>query len=249
MVLFLQFKPYTKASNEAILQNICSWGMVSRKIVSVLTKSWESSPGKFDLFVWYFLLLENLKCSNEILDKISWKIWCVLIHVASPEKFICVLGIFLILLENLMCSRNLYKKSRSWKKRTDILANSSPAASAYINLSKTVATWKMNIYLTRKNSSAFSHRPRINTFFFHLPTLWCLWYLKRSWKIFRVLGIQFIYFFLFLLLLSLCIIKKKTKSFSNPFLRSVLVFNYFCFPPVFPFFSEICRYEKLMLTQ
>jgi len=48
--------------------------MVSWKIVSVLTKFGESSPRKFDLFLWYFFLLENLMCSNKILDKISWKI-------------------------------------------------------------------------------------------------------------------------------------------------------------------------------
>ena len=33
--------------------------MVFWKIISVLTKFWESSPGKFDLFLWYFFLLEN----------------------------------------------------------------------------------------------------------------------------------------------------------------------------------------------
>ena len=53
----------TKAYDKAILKN----GMASWKIVSVLTEFWESSPGKFDLF---FFLLENLMCSNEILDKI-----------------------------------------------------------------------------------------------------------------------------------------------------------------------------------
>ena len=31
------------------------------KIVSVLTKFWESSPGKFDLFLWYFFLLERIR--------------------------------------------------------------------------------------------------------------------------------------------------------------------------------------------
>ena len=35
-------------------------GMVSGKIVFILTKSWESSHGKFDLFLWYFFLLENV---------------------------------------------------------------------------------------------------------------------------------------------------------------------------------------------
>ena len=60
--------------------------MVSWKIVSVLTKFWESSPGKFDLFFWYFFLLENLMCSNEILDNISWKIWSVLIIFFPPGK-------------------------------------------------------------------------------------------------------------------------------------------------------------------
>ena len=68
------------------------------------------SPGKFDLFLWHLFLLENLMCSNEILDKISWKFWCVLVHFASPGKFICVFIPFLVLLENLMCS---YKRIMS----------------------------------------------------------------------------------------------------------------------------------------
>ena len=111
--------------------------MVSWKIVSVLTKSWENSPGKFDLFLWYsfswkilcvltkfwtrshgkfdlfiryFLLLENCMFSCRILRKFSWKFGCVLVHFASPGKFICVLVLFLILLENLMCS---YKRIMS----------------------------------------------------------------------------------------------------------------------------------------
>ena len=93
-------------------------------IICVLTKFWETSPGKFDLFLWYFFLLETVMCSNEILDKIPWKIWsvfmiffspgksyvffwkfwCVLVRFASPGKFTCVLVPFLVLLENLMCS-------------------------------------------------------------------------------------------------------------------------------------------------
>ena len=112
-------------------------GMASWKIVCVLTKFWESSPRKFDLFLWYFCLLENLMCSKEILDKISWKFWsvliiflplgksyvflqnfekalrkfwCVLAYFASPGKFICVPIPFLVLLENLMCS---YKRIMS----------------------------------------------------------------------------------------------------------------------------------------
>ena len=53
----------SKASDEAILQNICSWGYgllenlicsygisYSWKILYVLTKFWKRSPGKFDLF-------------------------------------------------------------------------------------------------------------------------------------------------------------------------------------------------------
>ena len=115
--------------------------MVSWKIVSVLTQIWESSPGKFDLFLWYcsfswkilcvltkfwtrfhakfdlflwyFLFLENHMCFCRILRKISWKFWCVLV-------------IFLGLLENLMCSfkrimsspgklRISYHNQVSWK--------------------------------------------------------------------------------------------------------------------------------------
>ena len=86
-------------------------GMVSCKIVCVLTKYWESSPGKFDLkILWYFFLLENLMCSNEILDKLSWKFWCVLVHFSFPGKIICALVPFLVLLENLMCT---YKRIMS----------------------------------------------------------------------------------------------------------------------------------------
>jgi len=32
------------------------------------------------------------------------------VHIVSPGKFICVLVPFLVLLGNLMCSRNLFKK-------------------------------------------------------------------------------------------------------------------------------------------
>ena len=126
-------KMHTKASDKAIFQNICSFEMVSWKIVSVLTKFWESSPGKFDLFSWLFFLLENLMCSNEIwtrsprnfdlflwyfwrmcscgiLRKLSWKFWCVLVRFVSPGKFICVLIPFLVLLEKMACS---YKRIMS----------------------------------------------------------------------------------------------------------------------------------------
>ena len=53
-------------------------GMVSWKIVCVLTKFRENSPGNFYLFLWYFFLLENRMCSCGILRKLSWKFWCVL---------------------------------------------------------------------------------------------------------------------------------------------------------------------------
>ena len=140
--------------------------MVSWKIVSVLTKFRESSPGKFDLFLQYFLkilcvptkfwtrspgkfdlflryffllkscvflqnfekaLLEILMCSS--IFCLSWKI-CVLVPflvllenlmcsykriMSSPGKF----QVFLLhpsVLENLMCSRNLFKKVTPGKK-------------------------------------------------------------------------------------------------------------------------------------
>ena len=87
-------------------------------------------------------------CSYRFLRKLSWKIWCVLVHFASPGKFTCVLVPFFVflenfmcsyrrvmssprkfllhpsLLENLMCSRNLFKKVAPGKKE-----QISPAAS------------------------------------------------------------------------------------------------------------------------
>ena len=47
-------------------------GMISWKILCVLTKFWTRSPWKFDLFLWYFFFLENrIVCG--ILRKLSWK--------------------------------------------------------------------------------------------------------------------------------------------------------------------------------
>ena len=61
---------------------------------------------KFDLFLWYFFLLENLMCSNEILDKISWKIWSVLIIPFPPGKwYVFLRNCEKVLREILMCSR------------------------------------------------------------------------------------------------------------------------------------------------
>ena len=75
--------------------------MVSWKIVCVLTKFRENSPGKCDLFLWYFFLLENLMCSNEILDKISGKFWSIFLW-------------YFFLLENRMCSCGILRKL-SWR--------------------------------------------------------------------------------------------------------------------------------------
>ena len=118
-----------------LLENLMCSNDISDKI------SW-----KYWSFLWYFFLLENRMCSCRILRKLSWKFWCVLVHFASPGKFTCVLVPFLVLLEslmcsykrimsspgklevfllhpslleNLMCSRNLFKKIL--EKRTDIL--------------------------------------------------------------------------------------------------------------------------------
>ena len=108
----------TKASDEEILQNI--FGV------------W--SPGKsYDLFLQKFL--DILMCFS--MFSLSWKIYmcsCTIfgfpeILMLSDKRIICLLlensYVFLLhpsLLENMMCSRNLFKKSHSWKKRTDILA-------------------------------------------------------------------------------------------------------------------------------
>ena len=136
----------------ALLENLSCSSDISFpwKILCVITKFWTRSPWKFDLFLLYFFLLENCMCSCGILRKLSWKFWCVLVHFASPGKFVCVLVLFSILLgkmvcsykrimsshgkfiyvfllhpsllENLMCYRNLFKKVSPGKKETDILA-------------------------------------------------------------------------------------------------------------------------------
>ena len=74
---------------KALLENLfCSYGIsFSWKIICVLTKFWTRSHGKFDLFLRYFLLLENRMCSCRILRKLSCKFGCVLVHFASPGKF------------------------------------------------------------------------------------------------------------------------------------------------------------------
>ena len=82
------------------MQNICSWGMVSWKIVSVLTKFWESSPGKFICSYGFFpprksyvflrnfekALREILICSSTFC--LSWKIWSLFKKVAPEKKYI-----------------------------------------------------------------------------------------------------------------------------------------------------------------
>ena len=115
---------------KALRKNICSWGYdLLENRICVITKSLESSPGKFDLFLWYFFHLESLIWENwmrscRILRKLSWKIYkCVFTPflvvlenlmcsykriMSPPGKFICLLNPSL--LENLVYSRNRFKK-------------------------------------------------------------------------------------------------------------------------------------------
>ena len=72
---------------------------------------WTRSPGKFVLLLLYFFLLENRMCSCRILRKLSWKFWCVVVRIASPGKFICVLVPFLVLLEKMVCSYKIIMSS------------------------------------------------------------------------------------------------------------------------------------------
>ena len=116
----------TKASDEAILQNICFWGydFLENRICSYKTLRRPSWKILSVLLVFLspdgnFFLLKNLYMWK--IFWFFWNIWCVLI------KELCLLleNSFLLhpsLLENLMCSRNLFKKGHSWKKRTDISA-------------------------------------------------------------------------------------------------------------------------------
>ena len=102
---FLRKHPTRQIYKISVLEDMVSWN-----IVSVLTKFWESSPGnlihsycisfswksfcvlsKF----WTRSLQEILMCSGKF--RLSWKIRGVLLHLS--------------LLDNLMCSRNLFKKS------------------------------------------------------------------------------------------------------------------------------------------
>ena len=76
----------SKASNEVILQNICSWR---------------------------YGLLENRICSYKILRKPSWKIWSVLMVFLSPGKsYVFWRNFGQDLLENLICSYDIFS---SWK--------------------------------------------------------------------------------------------------------------------------------------
>ena len=138
---------YTKASDEAILKNnLFLWSpgksyLFLQNFENALLENLICfygilSPGKSYVFLRNFekAVLEVLMCSNRFCLShkfiqflyhfwFSWKKWCVFI------KGLCLLlenaYVFLLqpsLLENLMCSRNLFKKRHSWKKRTDILA-------------------------------------------------------------------------------------------------------------------------------
>ena len=53
--------------------------------------------------LWWFFLLENLMCSNEIVHKISWKIWSVLmIFFPSGKSYVFLRNFEKALLEILM---------------------------------------------------------------------------------------------------------------------------------------------------
>ena len=91
MIQFFDTKIYTKNSLE-----VSKWSVNSRK---------------FGLFLWYFFPLKNHMCSNELLDRISWKIWSVLMTFLHPGKSYVFLWNFKkALLEILMCTFSF-----SWK--------------------------------------------------------------------------------------------------------------------------------------
>ena len=89
----------SKGSEEEILH--CSWGIISWKNRMFLQNFKKAPLEKLVYSRGIFFLLENRMCSCEILRKLSWKSWCVLLRFASPGK--CVLVMFLILLETLIC--------------------------------------------------------------------------------------------------------------------------------------------------
>ena len=109
--LFLQ-----NFENDLLENLICSYGIYfSWKMLCVLTKFWTRSHGKFDLFLWYFLLLENRMCSCRILRKLleilmcsnkfclSWKTYMCSCNISgSPGKCVLIKELCL-LLENLRC--------------------------------------------------------------------------------------------------------------------------------------------------
>ena len=101
--LFLQ-----NFENALLEKLICSYGIsFSWKILCVLTKFLTRSPGKFDLFLWYFFFLEIRMCSCRILNFLPFlenamcsctifgspgkKVCSYKRIMSSPGKFICVL--------------------------------------------------------------------------------------------------------------------------------------------------------------
>ena len=77
-----------KASYKAILQNICSWGMVSQKIICVLMIFF--LPGKSYVFLRNFqkALLEIFMCSSTFL---VLNLMCSYKRIMFLLKFICFL--------------------------------------------------------------------------------------------------------------------------------------------------------------
>ena len=107
-------------------KNISSWGYVWSP-----GKSYLSLQKLRKLFskIWSVLIV-ILFLTKLILDKISWKFWSIFIIYSPPGKSY----VFLLhpsLLENLMCSRNLFKKVAPGKKVQIFQQNSSPAGSVW----------------------------------------------------------------------------------------------------------------------
>ena len=87
MISFSDFSlSSSKASNELILQNICSWGYGLLENRNLFLQNFEKALLENLICFYVIFLLENLVCSNEILDKILWKIWSVLKIFSPPRK-------------------------------------------------------------------------------------------------------------------------------------------------------------------
>ena len=151
-IVYLFSQNFKNAHLENLICSLCYFFLLENLLFS---RNFGQDLLENRVFLWYFFVLENCMWSCGISRKLSLNFWCVLVHFAFLEnlhvflyhfwfswkiwwiliKELCLLlensYVFLLhasLLQNLMCSRNLFKKVAPEKKQI-FWRNSSPAAS------------------------------------------------------------------------------------------------------------------------